>query len=317
MRLLDLVSHAVQPFSEIPQVRTYMESREKLQDSCSEGWYYLKNLELDHWNHFGGIPQALGVLRDNLSGNPNMPRSMSRDIQVLTANEHIDNLEGQSKELAGFVNSLASYLLKPEATLHSCSIDLSSALRRSLLDIKGHILGSEELGRIRLAMAQGSENAKEKAQLYEREMLRRRVMLPISHEAYDLAIELCGQETQGRRALVATKQLVDMLKVVQELLFLLVVYGPETLFRVDRESCSLRFEERPLGRLIHCHMVNTPPLMTPGMILRLSESSATPLLYLAVLSVHWHYNGETQESAVDLAGIDLEQAGPDLLSRLS
>ena len=57
--------------------------------------------------------------------------------------------------------------------------------------------------------------------------------------------------------------------------------------------------------------------MIPGQILRFIESSATSFLYVAVLSVNWHYNGETQESTIDLTGIDLERAGPNLLSRFN
>lgn len=317
MCLLDIVSQAVEPFSEAPQVRTYMELRGKLQNSCPEGWYNLKKLELEHWNHFGGIPQALDILRNNLSNNPDMPESMSRDIQLLIGNEYIKDFETQAKELARFVDSLSSYFLKPEVTLQGYSMDLPSVLRRSLLNIKGYILGSEELRRIKLAIAKGSEDTKEKAELYEREMLRRSIILPILPEAYDLVIELSRPEIQSRRALIATKQLIDMLKIVQELLFQLMVYGQESLFHADGEAGSLQFEEKPFGRLVQCHMVNIPPLMIPGQILRFIESSATSFLYVAVLSVNWHYNGETQESTIDLTGIDLEQAGPNLLSRFN
>jgi len=319
MRLLDLVLQAVQSFSEVSRVRTYMELRGKVQDSCPEGWHYLRKLELEHWNHFGGIPRALGILRGNLSNNnPAIPESVSRDIRLLIGNEYIEDFESQAKALAGFVDSLSSYFLKPEVILQGYSMDLPSILRRLLLNIKGYILGSEEFRGIKLAIARGAEDIKEKAQLYEQEMLRRRIMLPISPEAYDLVIELSGLETQSKRALIATKQLVDMLKIVQELLFQLLVYGQENLFHVDGKAGSLQFEEKPFGRLVHCHMVNIPPRMIPGQILGFIESSATASRnYVAVLSVKWHYNGETQESTIDLTGIDLEQAGPNLLSRFS
>ena len=161
MRLLDLVLQAAQPFSEVPQVRTYMELREKLQDSCPEGWYYLKKLELEHWNHFGGVPQALGILRNNLSNNnPNIPESVSRDIGLLIGNEYIEDFESQAKALADFVGSLSSYFLKPEVILQGYSMDLPSILRRLLLNIKGYILGSEEFRGIKLAIAKGTENIK-------------------------------------------------------------------------------------------------------------------------------------------------------------
>jgi hypothetical protein len=246
-----------------------------------------------------------------------MPESMSRDIQLLIGNEHIKDFETQARQLGGFVDTLSSYFLKPGATLQDCSMDLPSVLRRSLLNIKAHLLGSEELRKIRLAIARESEDTKARAELYDREMRRRRIILPILPEAYGLVMELSGPEMQSRRALMATKQLVDMLKIVQELLFQLIVYGQETLFHADEESCSLQFEEKPFGRLVQCRMTNILPLMIPGQILRFIGSSATSLLYVAVLSVDWHYDGETQESTIELTGIDLEQAGLSLLSRLA
>ena len=317
MHLLDMVSQMVEPFSGVPQVRRYMELRGKLQNSCPEGWYYLKKLGLEHWNHFRGIPQALNILRNNLSNNPDMPESMSRDIQLLIGNEFIKDLETQAKELASFIDSLSSYFLKPEVSLQDYSMDLPSVLRRSLLNIKGCILGSEELRGIKLAIAKGPKNTKEKVDLYEQEMLRRSIILPILPESYDLVIEISGPEIQSRRALIATKQLLDMLKIVQELLFQLIVYGQEGLFHADGEAVALQFEEKPSGRLVQCHMINLPPLMIPGQILRFIESSATFPLYVGVLSVNWHYNGETKLTTIDLNGIDLEDAGPKLLSRFS
>ena len=155
------------------------------------------------------------------------------------------------------------------------------------------------------------------AELYEQEMIERNIMMPISPESYDLVLEISGREIDRRRALLATKQLLDMLKTMQEPLFLLVVYGQECSFNIDEKLVNLQYEDKPFGRLVQCHMVNIPPLMIPGQILRFIESSATSYLYVAVLSVNWHYNGEIQESTIDLTGIDLERAGPNLLSRFS
>ncbi len=316
MYLLDRVSLAASLLSELAQVKRYLELRRKIQKACPEQWQHVRRLELGHWKHFGGIYYALKILRRNLTDNPDLPEGMSHDIQLVTNHEAINDLENIAKELASFIEGLSSYLSRPEANLQVGKIDVSSALRRELLNIKGCFIGSEELKSIRSALSREAIDVKN-AELYEQEMIRRNIMMPVSPESYNLALEISGREIVRRRALLATKQLLDMLKTIQELLFLLVVYGQECSFHIDGEPANLQYEDNHFGRLVQCHMVNIPPLMIPGQILRFIESSASSSLYVAVLSVNWHYNGEIQESTIELTGIDLEQAGPNLLSRFS
>ena len=106
-----------------------------------------------------------------------------------------------------------------------------------------------------------------------------------------------------------------MVTIVQQLIFNLTVFDKECLFEVDGESINLQYEEKPSGRIVNCHLVNVPPLMIPGHILRLIEPSAMLPIYVGLLSVNWKYDGKTQETIIDLSGIDLEDAGPKLLSR--
>ncbi len=314
MDLLDRVSLAASLLSEVTQVKRYLELRRKIQKACPEQWQTIRRLELGHWKHFGGIYYALNILRRNLTNNPDLPESMSRDIQLLTNHEAMDDLENIAKELASLVDGLSSYLSRPEANLQVGKIDISSALRRELLNIKGCFVESKELRIIRSALSREATDVKN-AELYEQEMVKRNIMMPISPESYDLALKIAGREIERRRALLATKQLLDILKTIQELLFLLVVYGQECSFHIDGEPVNLQYEDNPFGRLVQCHMVNIPPLMIPGQILRFIESSETSSLYVAVLSVNWQYNGEVQESTIDLTGVDLERAGPNLLAR--
>lgn len=102
----------------------------------------LENWNWGHWKHFRGIYYALKILRRSLTDNPDLPESMSRDIQSLINHEAMDDLENLSKELASFIDGLYSYFSRPEANLQVGKMCVSPALRRELLNIKGCFVGS-------------------------------------------------------------------------------------------------------------------------------------------------------------------------------
>jgi len=241
---------------------------------------------------------------------------MRVEMRSLIEYQTIPRLESLAKELGEFVNSLSSYFIKPKASLQDTSLHLTSAVRRSIQDIKGCFLGLEEVRSTTSTLVKRIPDAK-KAEVYEGEMRKRNIMLPISPEAYELALALAGSDRESRRVFIATKQLYDMIVITQELLFQLVDYDLGDAFYADGELVSLRYEEKPFGRLVHSHMTNIAPLMIPGQILRFEESSGALPIYVVALSVSWHYNGESKISTLDLTGIDLEEAGPKLLSRFA
>lgn len=314
MHLLNAVYEAAGLFARVTHVKRYLELRGQVQKDCPGGWYLIKELELQRWRQFGGIPHALSNLRQNLIRNPKLLPSVGNDIRSLIGHEAIHELEDLARELSGFVDGLSSYFLRPDTNLQAGPLDLPSALRRSLLNIKGCLMGLEEVRRIRTLLANKTKDTDEKTKTYEQEMLRRKIKLPISPESYSLILEVAGPVVEHRRILVATKQLVDMLKTIQELLFQATAYGQELQIRIDEASAALQYEEKPFGRLVRCHMGNIPPLVIPGQILRLEKSSQALPVYVETLAVNWQYNGKTKSSAIDLTGIDLEEAGPRIVA---
>lgn len=317
MRLLDIISQTAESFTKVSEVAQYIELREKLQKTCPEGWSLMSQLELKHWGHFGGIPTALKILRQNMSNNSEISGSILRDIQSLVDNKLTNDLEALAVEIARFVDNLSHYLLKPDANLEAEKLKLPSVLRRLLLNAKGCLQGTEEFRNIRLAVAKGPPDTKAKAELYEQEIRRRNIILPILPESYNLVVEIAGADINCRKSLIATKQLLDMVKVTQQLLFNLTIFNNKCSFQVDGDTINLKYEEKPFGRVINCHAVNILPLMMPGHILRFIEPSTKLSIYVGLLSVECNFNSGINEIIVDLSGIDLEDTGPKLLSRFT
>lgn len=322
MYLLHMVVQVADLFFRVPQIRQYKELREEIQSACPEVWSLVERLELEHWRNFWGFPYALEVLRENIESSAVLPGNISRNIQSLVGYQATSNLESLSKSLGKFADGLLLYFFKPETYLEATPIYLQPVLRRSLLDIKGCFMDSQELRRIKSVLDKAVVDNKkaelfEKAKLYEQELKRRKITLPISPEAYDVALEIAGPSKSNKRMLLAIKQADDMGKTVKELLFQLLAYNQKYSFYVDGESINLKFEEKPFGRLVQCHMSNILPLMIPGQILHFEQPSGVLPTYVVALSVVCQITSETKVLMIDVTGIDLEVAGPKLLSRIA
>ena len=317
MRLLDIIAEAAVPFSKVSEVAQYINLRKKLQQTYPEGWCFTRRLELEHWRHFRGISYTLHVLRQNASNNLEIPQHMLRSTQSLVDDKLTKDLEAMTLEIATFVDNLSSYFLRPDAKLATGNLKLPSALRRLFLDAKGCLQSNGEFRKMRQVIAKSALNTRKKAELYEQEMSKRNIVLPILQDSYALALEIAGDDTQTRKFLIATKQLLDTVKIIQQLLFNLTVFNKECSFQVDEGAINFQYEEKPFGRIVKCHAIDVPPLMIPGHILRLIEPSTELPIYVGVLSVEWKYDGKTKETIIDLSGIDLEDTGPKLLSRFA
>ncbi len=315
MRLLDLVFQAAVQLREMAQIGEYLELRQKVQKDCVGGWNGIRKLELKYWNQFGGVPYALSVMCQNLMNNQDLPPVLKYDIDQLINNENVKKLNIISKDLAVFITKLTPYLLNSETNLNIGNIKLSSILRRSLLDIKACFLGLDELIAITSVIAPISKEIKGKTEEYEREMVKRKIGLPISPESYSLILEIAGSDEKYKKALVAGKQIADMMKIIQQLIFNTVVYKDTCTFTVGT-STNLQYEELSYGRTVSCHMIDIlPPI--PGQILYFTGATLPFPLYVAILSYSWHFDGRMQSSSLDLEGIDLEGSGPNLLKRFA
>lgn len=315
MRLLDLVFQAAVQFQEMSQINEYLELRQKVQKDCAGGWDGIRKMELKRWNQFGGIPYALSIMRQNLTYNQDLPQIMRYEIEQLIKNEDTKKLDIIAKDLANFVDKLTPYILNAETDLDTGNIKLSSILRRSLLDIKACFLGLDELIAITSVIAPVLKAIKGKTEEFEREMVKRNIGLPISPESYSLILEIAGSGEKYKKALVAGKQIADMVKIIQQLIFNTVVYKDSCTFTVGT-STNLQYEELSHGRIVRCQMLDVPPPI-PGQIFHFMGTSLPLPLYVAILSFKWHFDGQVQSSKLDLEGIDLEGSGPNLLERLA
>jgi len=322
VHLLHMVVQVTDRFVGVPQIRQYNELRQEIQSAYPEVWSLVERLELAYWRNFWGFPYALEVLRENTQSSAVLPGDISRDIQSFVRYKATSNLESLSKILGKFADELLSYFFKPETYFEVTPIYLHPMLRRSLLDIKGCFLESQELRHSKAVLDKAVvDNRKdelfEKARLYEQELKRRKITLSISPEAYDVALEIAGSSKSNKRMLLAIKQSDDMGKTMKELLFQLLAYEHKYSFYVDGESINLEFEEKPFGRLVQCHMSNMVPLMIPGQILCFKQPSEVLPTYVVALSIVTQIASETQVLMIDITGIDLEATGPNLLSRIA
>jgi len=319
MHLLNTVDKAADLFSAVSQVEQCTELREKLRQDCPGVWPTVRQLELCYWNHFHGFLYALSVLRGNLN-NTNMPKELISDIGSFVIHPAINGLEDLSKTLGGFIGNLHPYFMKPETYLESGDLYLQPSLRRLLLSVKVCFIESREMRSAKLvldmASAQGQKDEMlEMSKVYEQGIGRQKKIFDLSPEAYDLALKIAGPENAKRQVLLAIKQSYDMSKIINELLFQLSVYDEMPAFYIDNETVNFKTEEMPYGRLVQSHILNIPANVLPCQIIQFYRSERDVPIYVVAHTIKTQFNGKANTVAVDITGIDLEEAGPNLLSR--
>ncbi len=318
MHFLNLLDQTSLELREIAEVQECRHLREQLRKSYPDVWTLVQRSEQEHWRNFSGFSTALSVLNDNITGPTKLPDDIIQQSKAIIESEDSKHLLKLSQQLGEFFRTLPPYFLNATAQLETHSLRLPSALRRCLLDTKGCFLGSRLLNTARAIIQNyGDSNVKE-MKGYEIEMLRRNIAFSISQKGYDLALELGGPSLEGRKASLAIKQLVDSFGIARQLLFQFSLVDVNSTFNTlsiaHTQQSHYQITDHPYGAVIEVQLENVPPLMIPGELMVLEKDSENSWTYIEVLSYEASFK---QEAGMNTrtTGIDLEEFGPDLLSR--